>query len=307
MHKADPEPLRMPNPPGPTRTFAWTWLVAAVIAASTAASLFRLVQLPALEAAGLRLLLAGLLLLPFGIAPLLRSGRPVLGSVALAGLALAVHFGSWVESLFLTSVASSVVLVTASPLFVLLFELLAREPVRRSQWVGAGVGLAGVVLIAGGDLSLHGRTALLGDGLALLGALAFSVYLRAGRRARQHLPVLGYAAPVYALAGLLLLAVQPLAGRPVWPLSSSAWLMTALLVLLPTLVGHTGFNNALREIRASTVAMVALLEPFFAVLLAWPLLHSVPSVLDICGGILAIGGLVLFERRAPKADPTPVP
>ncbi len=230
----------------------------------------------------------------------------MLWSVALAGLALAVHFGSWVESLYLTSVASSVVLVSASPLFVLLWELLAHEPVRRGQWLGAALGLAGVVLIAGGDLSVHGQTALLGDGLALLGALAFSIYLRAGRRARQHLPVLAYAAPVYTLGGVLLLTLQPMVGPPAWPLSTAAWLMTALLVLLPTLVGHTGFNNALQELRASTVAMASLLEPLFAVLIAWPLLRSVPSGLDVLGGVLAVGGLLVFEwgRRAAKpADP----
>ncbi len=285
----------MPNPLRSSRTFAWTWLIAAVIAASTAASLFRLAALPALEAAGLRLLLSGIVLLPFGLRGLVRSGRPVAWSVVLGGLALALHFGSWVESLYLTSVASSVVLVSASPLFVLLFELFAHESVRRGQWVGAGLGLSGVLLIAGGDLSLHGHTALLGDALALLGALAFSIYLRAGRKARQQLPVLSYAAPVYGLAGALLLLLQPMVGPPVWPLSGAAWLMTALLVLLPTLIGHTGFNNALQEIRASTVAMVSLLEPLFAVLIAWPLLHTLPSGLDVLGGLLAIGGLLVFE------------
>ncbi len=290
-----------------SHSFAWTWLVAAVIAASTAASLFRLAQLPALEAAGLRLFVAGVVLAPFGAKTLFGLGRPMRWSVALAALALAVHFGSWVESLYLTSVASSVVLVCSSPLFVLLWEILSGERVRRGQWIGASMGLLGVVLIAGGDMGLHGPTALLGDALALLGALAFSVYLRAGSRARQQLPVLAYVAPVYGLAGALLLLLQPLVGPPVWPLSGAAWEMTALLVLLPTLVGHTGFNNALQRIRSSTVAMVALLEPLFAVLIAWPLLHTLPSGLDVLGGALAIGGLLVFERGARREGAAPEP
>jgi len=272
---------------------AWVWLVLAVAAASTAASLFRLAALPALEAAGLRLFLSGLVLLPFGIGALRRLGRAEAGSVLLASLALAVHFGSWVESLFLTSVASSVVLVSASPLFVLLWELLAKERVTRGQWLGAGLGLLGVFVIAWWDA--RGQTgALTGDGLALLGALAFSVYLRAGRRARRSLPVLGYAAPVYTLAGLGLLLVQPFVGPVLWPLSGAAWLMTALLVLGPTLIGHTGFNFALRAVPASSVAMASLLEPFAAVLIAWPLLHTLPAASDLIGGALTVGGLMIF-------------
>lgn len=275
------------------RTVAWVWLVLAVVAASTAASLFRLAALPALEAAGLRLLLAGLVLMPFGLAGLRGLGRQEAFSVLIASLALAVHFGSWVESLYLTSVASSVLLVSASPLFVLLWELLARERVSRGQWLGAGVGLLGVAVIAFSDA--RGQAgALTGDLLALLGALAFSVYLRAGRQARRSLPVLSYVAPVYGLAGLGLLLLQPLVGSLQWPLGGTAWLMTALLVLGPTLIGHTGFNFALRALPASSVAMASLLEPLAAVLIAWPLLHSLPGPSDLVGGAMTVSGLMIF-------------
>ena len=288
------------HPPTGERTVAWAWLVLAVVAASTAASLFRLAALPALEAAGLRLLLSGLVLVPFGIGGLRGVGRQEAGSVVIASLALAVHFGSWVESLYLTSVASSVVLVSASPLFVLLWELLAHERVVRGQWLGAGVGLLGVVVIAFFDAHARGG-ALTGDLLALLGALAFSVYLRAGRRARQRLPVLSYVAPVYGLAGVGLLLLQPLVGPAVWPLGSAAWLMTALLVLGPTLIGHTGFNFALRSLPASAVAMASLLEPLAAVLIAWPLLHSLPGASDLVGGAMTVAGLMIFVLSAATA------
>ena len=275
------------------RTLAWVWLVLAVVAASTAASLFRLAELPALEAAGLRLLVSGLVLLPFGLRGLRDLRRREVGPMLVASLALAVHFGSWVESLYLTSVASSVVLVSASPLFVLLWELLARERVTRGQWFGAAVGLLGVAVIALADAK-SGRSGLTGDALALLGALAFSVYLRAGRLARRRLAVLSYVAPVYALAGAGLLALQPAVGPMLWPLSGAAWLMTTLLVLGPTLIGHTGFNFALRALPASSVAMASLLEPLAAVLIAWPILHTLPGEGDLAGGALTIVGLMFF-------------
>jgi len=289
---AEASPMQQATP-APAHRASWIWLVLAVLAVSTAASLFRIAALPALEAAGLRLLLGGLVLGPLAFGGLRQVGTAERRSLALASLALAVHFGSWVESLYLTSVASSVVLVSASPLFTLLWELRAGEEVRGGQWLGAAVGLVGVVVIALSDAG-RGGGAIVGDLLALLGAVAFSVYLRAGRQARQSLGLFTYVAPVYATAGLLLLLAQPLAAPVVWPLPPVAWLMTALLVLGPTLIGHTGFNFALREIPASSVAMAALMEPVGAVLIAWPLLHTLPGPGDVVGGLLTIGGLAIF-------------
>lgn len=279
---------------------SWTWLILAVVAASSAAALFRLGGLPPYEAAGLRLLLSGLVLLPFAVRPLRACAPQGRMGLVLAAVALAVHFGAWVQSLYLTSVASSVVLVSASPIFVLALERGQGRRVRRSQWLGAAVSLAGVALIAGGDYGRVGVGALLGDLLALLAAAAFAVYLRAGRQARVALPVLAYAAPVYAGAGALLLLLQALLGGMVLRLGPAALWTTVLLVLLPTLVGHTGFNFALGELPSGTVSMLTLFEPLCAILIAWPLLGSTPRPTAIAGGAIALLGLAIFQRSSPE-------
>lgn len=281
---------------------AWTWLILAVVAASSAAALFRVGGLPPYEAAGLRLFIAGLVLLPFGIRGLRAGARAERAGLALAAAALAVHFGAWVQSLYLTSVASSVVLVSASPIFVLVLERRQGRRVERGQWLGAAISLAGVALIAGGDYGRVGGRALLGDLLALLAAAAFAVYLRAGRQARITLPVTAYAAPVYTGAGALLLLLQAVLGGAVLHLGPAALWTTALLVLLPTLVGHTGFNFALGEIPSGTVSMLTLLEPLFAILIAWPVLGSLPRPTAVAGGAIALVGLALFQRSSP-GDP----
>ena len=117
-----------------------------------------------------------------------------------SALCLAFHFAFWIASLSHTSVASSVVIVTANPILVAIAaHVLLRESLTRSTAAGIGVGLAGGVVIALGDWDLGDRR-LYGDGLALLGAAAVAGYYIIGRDLRREMPVLAYVAPVYGLA-----------------------------------------------------------------------------------------------------------
>ena len=94
----------------------------AILAISTGAILVRLSDAPSAVAAFYRVLFTTLPLLPVAVwryrsAFRRLDGRDLLGAT-LAGLALAVHFAAWFESLEWTSVAASVTLVQSQPLFV---------------------------------------------------------------------------------------------------------------------------------------------------------------------------------------------
>ena len=121
----------------------------------------------------------------------------------VAGLWLGAHFATWIPSLSYTSVASSVALVATQPVWAALVARWRGERVPRQAWTGIGIALAGVVLLAGVDLSLSAR-ALFGDALALAGGILAAAYVTVGADARRTVSTTVYTAICYSVAAGLL-------------------------------------------------------------------------------------------------------
>ncbi|MEZ5225348.1 MAG: DMT family transporter [Acidimicrobiales bacterium] len=158
----------------------------AIMAIASSAVLVRWAEAPAIALAFWRTLGGSLVLAtrrrPADTRP--RPSRATTLAIVGAGLALAVHFSSWLASLEMTSVAASVTLVSTAPIGVALLQWGAGgdRPDRRN-WLVIAVTLLGVAVIAGGDIGTSSDE-LAGDALALLGAVAMAVYLVLGGRAR---------------------------------------------------------------------------------------------------------------------------
>ena len=296
----------------------------AILAASTSSIFVRYAQRDAgsLVIAALRLSFATLILLPLRWS---RRGRVVgvssrrqLGWILTAGLLLAVHFASWISSLEYTSVASSVVLVQTSPLFVALFSpLLLQEVPRPAAWIGLLIALAGGVLIAGGDLCSTGPIleclrsqelvnvrVLVGDSLALVGGISGAGYLMVGRRLRNRIDLLPYITWVYGSAAAALLTLVWILRLPLTGYHPETYLLFLLLAIFPQLLAHSGYNWALRYLPASLVSISLLGEPIAAAMLALLLLGEIPPILRVFGAALVLSGIILALRN--KAAP-PLP
>jgi drug/metabolite transporter (DMT)-like permease len=278
-------------------------LAIAVLAVSFAAIFIRLAESPALTIATNRMLASLVLLaLPsafFARRRLAALQRRDLAAMLLSGLLLAMHFGVWTLSLEFTSVASSVVFVTTSPVFVALAEWLwLKQPPSWGAWLGIVLALAGSLLVGAHDLRLGGA-ALWGDFLALFGALFIVGYLLIGRRLRQRLDFLTYSLPVYTVCWLTLLAWTTLIGLDVraFPPLDAVWFFA--LALFATLGGHTLLNWALAHVPASLVAVTLVGEPVGAAILAWLILGEALSPLTGAGGLLILAGIYLTARAAP--------
>ena len=281
------------------------------IAAVSSGSIFaRLAQAdaPSLAIAAWRLSLAALFLLPVAWLRHRRElsglARREWGWLAASGIFLAVHFGTWITSLEYTSVASSVVLVSTSPLWVALIAWIAwHEPVTPSLAAGLALATCGSIVIglaeAGSAVSSH---PLLGNLLALAGALAVSGYWLIGRRMRSRLSLVPYVAVVYSAAALAMLTAallfrQRLLGfRPI----TYGWFL--LLALLPQLLGHSSFNWALGHLPAAYVAIATLGEPIGAGILAYFFLGERPSALKAAAAALVLGGIFLALDKRTGSD-----
>jgi drug/metabolite transporter (DMT)-like permease len=278
-------------------------LIVAVLAISWAGPLVRFTDAPALVVAAWRLTLSsifiGAVLLVRG-QPMPRLDRRDWLLAVVSGVFLAGHFWSWIASLDLTTVSSSVVLVSSQPVFVaLLSGMLLGERATRRQWLGIVVAVGGAVVIAWGDFGL-GRDALIGDGLALAGALFVSVYYVIGRRLRQTVDLWWYIGIIYGIAAAVLLVVA--AGMPGVSLvghQSRDWLVFLALAAGPMMLGHTGVNYALRYVRAYVANLAVLCEPIGATLIAWllPAIAEVPGPQTLAGGALILMGIGLTALR----------
>jgi drug/metabolite transporter (DMT)-like permease len=273
-----------------------------VVIVSTAAILIRLAQaeIHSLVVGAWRLTLATLILTPFALVKIRSELRTLTRrqwrSVILSGLLLAVHFATWITSLAYTSVTASVALVWTSPIFVGLgSHLFLGERLTRAMVIALVVAIAGGVVIGVGDLG-EGTHRLLGDGLAVMGAIAGAGYLLIGRRLRARLSLLGYVYPVYGTAALALMIVMLASGLPRVPQRSETWLWLTLMALGPQILGHSSLNWALRYLSATYVTLATLGEPIGSTLLAWWLLGEQPTLWAVLGGLLILSGIVVASR-----------
>ena len=274
-----------------------------VAAISTAAPLIKLIpEVPSVLVAASRLGFASLILLPLGWRHRHAVGRhqPIL--VLAAGLCLALHFVSWIASLRYTSVASSVILVTLTPLLLVpAGYLMWGERLTRRLGLGIGLAIGGSVCIAWNDFQLSPPQALYGDLLALGGAVMMAAYLVCGRLVRPSVPLPLYAGLVYASAALCLWAVCLLSPVSILGYAGSAYLILLLLGLGPQLIGHTVVNWALAYLSPTIVAVVLLAEPVGASLLAWLWLGESVSWLQGGGGVLILSGIGLVNVQSQSA------
>jgi len=300
-------------------------LLAGVAAVSTASIFIKLAQqggAPSLVIAAVRLTLA-----TFGLAPVVLTHHlPALRSLRrrewalalLSGLFLALHFAVWITSLEYTSVASSVVLVTTTSLWVaLLSPLVLHERVKAATFVGLGLAMAGGAVVGlsdactwqsgaitcpplhtffGGTAFLHDKTVSVGDFLALCGAWMAAGYMLVGRKLRAQMDLIPYIFIVYGMAALVLNVVMLVFGENPLGYTPVVYLWLVLLALVPQLVGHSTFNWALKHLPASFVSVTLLGEPIGSTILAYFIFQEQPGWVKIGGAVLILAGIWLTSR-----------
>jgi drug/metabolite transporter (DMT)-like permease len=290
-------------------------LLAGVAAVSTASIFIEFAQnagAASIVIAAFRLTLASLALAPLALtryrSQLSQLKRREWLLALLAGVFLALHFSVWVTSLQYISVASSVVLVTTTPLWVaLLSPLVLHEHVGKATYVGMILALLGGTVVGLSDACswragvivcpsagvFFGGTAFLGDFLALAGAWMAAGYLLVGRSLRARLNLVPYIFVVYGMSAILLITFMVGLRESPLGLSPITYLWLVLLALVPQLLGHSIFNWSLKYLPVSLVSVSLLGEPVGSTILAYFLLQQQPVLVKIGGAILILLGIWL--------------
>ena len=261
--------------------------------------------LSAVAVAGYRLAVGGLLL----CGHLVATGRPVPRSraawmrVLVVGVLAAVFQAGYFVAVRTTSVSlATLVTIGVAPVAVLAVERLARlRPVGLRSVLGAGAAVAGLVLLVGpaGDP---------GPGLlaAVTAGCAFALVTVLSARPVPGLEAAATIGPAFVVGGALLLpAAALIPGGVGFAPSPQALLLLALFAVVPTALAYTAYLAGLRTAPAGVGAVLALLEPLTAAVLAAVLLGDRIGLLGwggaavLCCAVVVAAGDGTRYRTAP--------
>lgn len=280
-------------------------IVLGVLGASFSAIFVRLSDAPSLVLVFYRMLFATAVLLPVcclsNRAELKEMTKKEFFLSALSGVFLGLHFACYFSSLRYTSIAASVVLVDTEVFFVAVISLLLwKRRISKFGWIGIGGAFFGSVLIAVSDAG-GGSNVLLGDGLALLGAVFVAVYTLIGTVVRRTRSTTVYTTVVYGAGALTVLLVLLLTGISPVGYGRSDYLASLGLAVFCTLMGHSIFSWGLHYESPAFVSMAKLLEPVFATIMGMFLFREIPGGMVVLGGVIVILGVACYCLRADSA------
>lgn len=261
-------------------------------------------SLPAVLLYGLRISMAGVLMVPVYLWYRRRNpptwtlrDLPLMVAIGIFGVSLNQFL--FVVGLSRTSVAHAAIFANLSPFLVLLLAgASGLEKFTARKLVGVAVALAGVILLRAVDARPGGEATLLGDFITFLGSLAFAIFTVLGKPTAKRHGSIAVNTVAYVGGALLMAPVTvwqaarfPLAAVP-W----SAWLSVFYMALGPSVICYLIYYYALAHMEASRLSAYNYLLPAMATLLGvWTLgEHITPWT--VVSGVVIFGGIYMVER-----------
>jgi drug/metabolite transporter (DMT)-like permease len=295
---------------------AYIGLLISIISVSFAAILIVSCDAPPMSIAFYRLLFTTVIILPFVIinkkirTELINLPRRTLFIMTGVGAILAIHFSLWISSLELTSVASSVILVTAHPLLVgPVSHFFLRERLSRINTIGICLSVTGVILLVYGNYGFStGLDTLHGNILAILGGIAAGFYILAGRTIRKTVSIGSYAFVIYSTGTIMLFLICLFYGATLINISTRDYGIILLMAIVAGIFGHTLYNWSLEYVKASIASVALLGEPIGSSLLAFtlPWINQTPSHYTLIGGGIILFGIFLTAREINHKNKTKI-
>jgi drug/metabolite transporter (DMT)-like permease len=226
----------------------------------------------------------------------------LLGLLGMAAFALSLY-----EALRHTSAVNASLISAVNPaLITLVAVLVLREVLGWRGWTGIALSLVGVliVILAGSGTALTTVEVGLGDLLMLVSIAVWTAYTILGRRLHGVPPITATAIQ----AALTVLALAPVAAANGITMPSDAASGWALLFIgiFPSVGAYLLWNLALRTVQASTGGVFLNLMTVFTVA-AGLALGTPIGPLQILGGLLVLGGVVLTARDRPARTASATP
>lgn len=261
-------------------------------------------EFPVLTLSGLRVMLAAAILLAFftarnglgGFAALRREWK-LMALLGLFGVVFNQVF--FIAGLKYTSVAHSSLIISLSPVFVLVIARLHRlEELSTMKIAGLAMSMAGVAVLAGERGGQGPGPSLLGDLLAIAGSISFAYYVVIGKEVTPRFDSLSMNTFTYALGALMLapVTVGGLLRGGAAGVSGKAWLAMVYMAACASVAAYVIFYYALRFVSATRMTALSYLQPVLATLLGLFLLKEPITPRLLVGAAVVFAGVYLTEK-----------
>jgi Integral membrane protein DUF6. len=137
---------------------------------------------------------------------------------------------------------------------------------------------------------------MLGNILALLGAIGVSLYLTLGKEVRNKYDLIPYIFFTYSFSAIILIVIGIITRQKFFGYDMHTYLMFFLVAFIPQILGHTAYNYSLKFLDPSFIAVTILGEPVIATIGAYFILKETPSTLEIIGACLILIGIYISAR-----------
>jgi len=229
-------------------------------------------------------------------------GREVFSRIRHGGRALWISgfcwsfmFTAFMMALTLTSVANVLITLAVGPfLTALLARVLIGHRIAMRTWLAIAVAGLGIAWMFGGDLQANGDgSQLAGTLVALLVPMAGAVNWTVVQRSQAQGDKVDLVPAVMVGAFISSLVTLPLA----LPLTATAHdiALLAMLGLVQLAIPCVLSVRCASVLKAPEIALLALLEIIFGILLAWLGAGEVPGTNVLTGGALVLGALLVNE------------
>lgn len=291
---------------------SWRYLLLGfgVFATSMSVILIRMSPTNPVVLSAFRLLFAGALLGPVFRREWRR--HPLAFTVAhwrrtlMPSLLLAAHFSSWSFGARLTTAAQASLIVNLVPVAMpFLLHWLVSERINRIEVIGTAIALGGVALLMAPD-AFTGGANLLGNLICFGSMLLVAWYVALGRKNRDFPSLWLYVVPIFFQSGVIcLLFSLPWLGA-FGAGTAREWGLILALAVVPTILGHTIINHAVRHLRGQIVGLFTAAQFIFPTLVAYSLFQEHPQPLFYAASLIVIGGIALVVFSAPTPPPPAV-
>lgn len=213
----------------------------------------------------------------------------------ISGVCWSFMFTAFMMALTLTSVANVLITLAVGPfLTALLARVLIGHQIAMRTWLAIAVAGLGIAWMFGGDLQANSDgSQLAGTLVALLVPMAGAINWTVVQRSQAQGDKVDLVPAVMVGAFISSLVTLPLA----LPLTATAHdiALLAMLGLVQLAIPCVLSVRCASVLKAPEIALLALLEIIFGILLAWLGAGEVPGTNVLTGGALVLGALLVNE------------